>query len=162
MALESDQLARRSSLFEMSRPEIAATSEIFASTAPDPEDGPKRPVTPVENTYRMEPYKKFSASEVTKVIEEVLEGQLEEEVYDPRATKQMSKTLSTIITNRVKALNYDRYKIVTLVTLGQVADQGVQVASRCLFDPQWDNWSSGSYQNASLFGVATVYGCYFE
>jgi hypothetical protein len=39
----------------------------------------------------------------------------------------MAKTLSTIITNRVRALNFDRYKIVTLVTVGQAADQGVQV-----------------------------------
>jgi hypothetical protein len=66
----------------------------------------------------------------------------------------MAKTLSTIITNRVKALNFDRYdlvspcrrsflfekaqlnlhslsrpsyKIVTLVTVGEAADQGVQV-----------------------------------
>jgi hypothetical protein len=161
-ALDSDDLARRSSLFALSRPEIAATSQVFASDVPDTDDKPKRPVTPMENTYRMEPYTKFSAKQVTQIIEEVLEGQLEEEEYDPRATKQMAKTLSTIITSRVKSLKFDRYKIVTIVTLGQVADQGVQIASRCLFDTQWDNFGSGSYKNSSLFGVATVFGIYYE
>ena len=144
---------------------------------------------------------------------------------------QMAKTLSTIITNRVKTLKFDRYerrpstanapalqrltlsrpetplllsyKIVTLVTVGEAADQGVQVVgvspprcppslawsassccplffmrpthlpasapfssaaqgSRCLFDQEKDSFASGSYRNASLFAVATVYGVYYE
>ena len=61
-----------------------------------------------------------------------------------------------------KALKFDRYKIVTTVTLGQIADQGVRVASRCLMDQETDNFASGSYKNSSLFGVATVYAFYYE
>lgn len=60
-------------------------------------------------------------------INEVLKEQLEEEEYDPRSSRQMAKTLSTIITNRVKALDFPRYKIVSLVTVGQLDDQGIRV-----------------------------------
>eukprot|EP00056_Hartaetosiga_gracilis_P000905 m.41273 g.41273 ORF g.41273 m.41273 type:complete len:161 (-) comp10410_c0_seq2:814-1296(-) len=156
-----DNNLRRTSLFSISRPEISAKSQIDASDVPDVEQS-KRPVTPLENTYKMDTGKTFSASAVEKVMQEVLEGQLEEEKYDPRASKQMAKTLSTIITNRVKGMKYDRYKIVTLVSIGQKAEQGVTVASRCLFDKEKDNFASASYQNASLYGVATVYGIYYE
>lgn len=55
-----------------------------------------------------------------------------------------------------------RYKIVTTVTVGQIADQGVRVASRCLMDQETDNFASGSYKNTSLFGIATVYAFYYE
>ncbi|EGD72396.1 hypothetical protein PTSG_00416 [Salpingoeca rosetta] len=157
-----EALDRRSSLFSISRPEIAATSQVDASDVPDQDEGPKRPVTPLENTYQLDPDKKFSESAVTAIIREVLEGQLEEEKYDARATRQMSKTLSTIITNRVKALEYTRYKIVTVVALGEAADQGVTVASRCLFDKDKDNFASASYRNSNLYAVATVYACYYE
>ena len=44
---------------------------------------------------------------------------------------QMSKTLSTIITNRVKGLGYKRYKLVAVVTVGQLADQGIRVVRVC-------------------------------
>jgi len=48
------------------------------------------------------------------------------------------------------------------VTVGEIANQGVRVASRCVMDQSTDNFASGSYKNASLFGVATVYAFYYE
>lgn len=53
------------------------------------QDGMKRPITPLENTYQLEPEVKFSESAVSAIIREVLEGQLEEETYDERATRQV-------------------------------------------------------------------------
>ena len=55
-----------------------------------------------------------------------------------------------------------RYKVVTLVTVGEVADASLRVASRCLMNQTTDNFVSGSYKNSSLFGVAEVYGMFFE
>lgn len=71
----------------------------------------------------MKPDVKFNVKAVEKIIESVLKDQLEEEKYDAKATKQvccfdsrsirstfcqMSKTLSTIITSRVKGLGFER------------------------------------------------------
>eukprot|EP00045_Choanoeca_perplexa_P000529 m.14874 g.14874 ORF g.14874 m.14874 type:complete len:164 (-) comp10364_c0_seq1:53-544(-) len=159
---DSQSSLRRASLFEFSRPDIAATSQVDHSTARDGSDMPRRPITPLENTYQLEPEVKFSSKAVLDIINEVLPAQLEEEEYELKSSRQMAKTLSTIITNRVKSLNFARYKIVTLVTIGEVADQGVRVASRGLYDQEKDTFVSGSYKNSSLFSVATVYGVYFE
>jgi hypothetical protein len=80
----------------------------------------------VENTYKMKPDKPFQSKPVEDIIKEVLKAQLQEEVYEPRATKQvsavvylslrqdhvlhaqLSKTLATIITSRVQALEFSR------------------------------------------------------
>jgi len=44
-------------------------------------------------------------------------------------------------------LNIIRYKIIVQTTVGQMKDQGVRVASRCLWDVQTDNYASASYTN---------------
>jgi hypothetical protein len=44
-----------------------------------------------------------------------------------------------------------RYKIVVQTTVGQMKDQGIRIASRCLWDPTTDNCVSCSFGNVSLF-----------
>jgi len=42
-----------------------------------------------------------------------------------------------------------RYKIIVQGTLGQMKDQGVRVASRCLWDTSVDNYASTTFSNVS-------------
>ena len=44
-------------------------------------------------------------------------------------------------------LGYERYKLVVQVVLGENRQQGVRVISRCLWDPDTDNFTSYSYKN---------------
>ena len=48
------------------------------------------------------------------------------------------------------------------VTLGQMKDQGVRVASRCLWDTATDNYASVEYSNQHLWCSAMVFGVYTE
>ena len=50
-----------------------------------------------------------------------------------------------------------RYKIVVQTTVGQLRDQGVRVASRCLWDPSTDNYASCNYANVSYCHHYVVY-----
>eukprot|EP00730_Choanoeca_flexa_P016504 TRINITY_DN7811_c0_g1_i4.p1 TRINITY_DN7811_c0_g1~~TRINITY_DN7811_c0_g1_i4.p1 ORF type:complete len:114 (+),score=19.51 TRINITY_DN7811_c0_g1_i4:164-505(+) len=88
---DSQASLRRSSLFEFSRPEIAAVSQVDHSAAPDGADMPKRPVTPLENTYQLEPERKFSAKAVLDIINEVLPAQLEDEEYELKSSRQVER-----------------------------------------------------------------------
>lgn len=115
-----------------------------------------------ENTYKLEPERKFKASEAQVIINEELKAQLNEELYDPKASGQMAKTLAEIIKNRVKELNYERYKIACIVTIGQLAEQGLVMASRCCWDSSKDTFATGSFKNKTLYAVATVYAAYLE
>ncbi|CAM9277509.1 unnamed protein product, partial [Choristocarpus tenellus] len=55
-----------------------------------------------------------------------------------------------------------RYKIVVQVTIGQMKNQGVRVASRCLWDTSTDNHASVHYKTQSLWCSAMVFGVYTE
>lgn len=44
-------------------------------------------------------------------------------------------------------MNIPRYKIIVQGTIGQLRDQGIRIASRCLWDVSTDNYTSVSYTN---------------
>lgn len=99
---------------------------------------------------------------VSEVIKDVLEEKLEGAEYDPSATPGLTKEITNAIQQRVKDLDYDRYKLVVQVSIGELKGQAARVASRCLWDTETDSCSSEFYQNSSLFCVAMVFGTYFE
>ena len=49
----------------------------------------ERPRTPFENTYKMVPDCRFGVKAVRDVINEILVNHLEDELYDPRSSKQV-------------------------------------------------------------------------
>ena len=118
----------------------------------------------LENTFQLGPQtgSLFSPDKVKDVIAEVLEEHLGDTKYNPYHCKTLSKDISTDIKNRVKNLKFDRYKIVCNVIIGESKDQGLQMASRTLWQHTTDNWASASYNNSSLFAMAIVHGVYFE
>lgn len=62
----------------------------------------------------------------------------------------------------MKELKLPRYKIVCLVNIGEVKNQGVRMSSRCLWDPTNDTFATYEFTNGSLFATASVYGIYTE
>lgn len=44
-------------------------------------------------------------------------------------------------------LNYERYKIVIQVEIGEFKGQGIKVGSRALWDVTTDTFASGSFRN---------------
>ncbi|XP_042283552.1 dynein light chain Tctex-type 5 [Thunnus maccoyii] len=125
-------------------------------------DDNARMVVSMENTYQMGPYKRFPVPAVTDILKDVLTSYLQEEKYEVEWSRQMTKTICEVIRARVKDLMIPRYKIVTLVHIGQLTGQSMQISSRCLWDASNDTFASHSFKNSSLFGVATVYAVYFE
>ena len=96
------------------------------------------------------------------IIDTVLESQLKTETYEPKASKQTALTLAQIIKDRVKDLGYERYKLICMVSIGQLNEQGFQMGSRCCWDAKWDTFASSSFKNKSLFAIAIVWGVYYE
>lgn len=160
---------RKSSLFSrdsfhegMLKKKEGNRSVVSLAQQPDDHTPTTKPKFLYENTYQLEPKRKFPSAAAQAIINQNLEQYLKDESYDPQASAQMSKTLAQIIKDGVKELVYERYKIVCLVTIGQMSQVGLQQASRCVWDIKWDTYASGSYKNKTLFGVATVYAVYQE
>ncbi len=167
------QLARDSSLFStasfhehMMKKRESQSNRSVVALAQEPGQGEqgsrRKPRIHFENTYHLEPKRKFEAGKVKAIIEQILEAQLKEEKYDPKASRQMTLTLAEIIKSSVKELNYERYKIVCTVTIGQLKEQGFRAGSRCCWDVKWDTFATGSFKNKALFAIATVWGVYYE
>ena len=116
----------------------------------------------MENTYRTEPTRKLPEREVRKIIEKALASALDGEKYNGNSFGYLTKLLSARILSDVKALNVERYKLVCFVNIGSKQRQRLEIASRCLWNPDFDTSVSATFQNESLFAVASVYGIYFE
>lgn len=115
-----------------------------------------------EPSYRMEPHRKFHAGKVEEVMKAVLVERLEKSRYSPKITPNMCKILSDLIKDKVKQLNFDRYKIICNVLIGQKKDQGAMTCSRCAWDERLDNYATYTFQNQHIFCTATVFGVYTE
>jgi hypothetical protein len=128
--------------------------------------GPAKDVV-YENTYITSPSgygegAKFQRHKVQAILKSVLKERMEKQQYDPVKAAQISKHIAEDLREKVKALGYDRYKLVIQVTLGQKKGQAMRIVSRCLWDTSTDSFASEYFENESLYCVCQVFGLYFE
>jgi len=114
-----------------------------------------------ENTYRMEPKIRFPEGKVRAVIKEALET-LASHTYSANHSPFVAKLLSARVLENVKQLNIERYKVVCVVTIGSKERQGLRIASRCLWNDQFDTYVTACFEEDHFFAVGTVYGVYYE
>lgn len=115
-----------------------------------------------EPTYRMQPNNKFNSNRVYETIKEIVDQDMKGFKYDSKSGAEKCKELSDYIKVRIKTLRFDRYKLVSLVIMGDIRDQSILVSSRCTWDVKMDNCATYTWKNDVMFCNATVYGIYFE
>lgn len=123
------------------------------------------PMAPkIANTYKLGPDqdKRFRCKDVKDAIDSVLESQLKGLTYDADKCKSMVPAIADEIKDKVKVLGFERFKLVCIVTIGQLNNQGIRVASRCLWDNENDRMATSSYCGNDLFATAAVFGVYRE
>eukprot|EP00754_Rhynchopus_humris_P042281 Rhum_TRINITY_DN25966_c0_g1::Rhum_TRINITY_DN25966_c0_g1_i1::g.183077::m.183077 len=115
-------------------------------------------------TYQMKPKEgtKFLKRDVENLMQVILAEKLANKEYDPAEQNQLTKEVCTDIQNAVKKMGYERYKIVIQVNITEARGQGIRIASRCLWDPDQDNFAEAVYRNQHLWCCALCFGCYWE
>ncbi|KAJ3253821.1 Tctex1 domain-containing protein 2 [Boothiomyces macroporosus] len=63
---------------------------------------------------------------VTQVIHQILSDRLTNTVYNPETCSQSSREIADEIKNRLKDMDFDRYKFVVNVIMGEVRGEGVK------------------------------------
>lgn len=119
----------------------------------------------VQPTYRTEPQenKKFVPHIVKKIMDSTLEEALDGmDSYEAAKCRALSVSVCEDIKQKVKWLNYDRYKLVCVVYFGSVNGQEMRVASRCLWNESWDSFASSSVRKGDVYAVALMYGVYAD
>ena len=116
----------------------------------------------LDRTFKLTPNTFFPETKVQSIIRDVLKKHLLNVDYHSDKCAGLSKLISDEIKQRVKNLNLDRFKIIALVYLGANTSQSLNIGSRCVWNTQFDNFASSTFQGNSLFAVAAVYAVYFE
>jgi len=116
-------------------------------------------------TYRMEPEEseRFYPSRAQAIAEKICAEELNGQTYDEEDAKIWSLNISDKVRLAVStSITNSRYKIVVQTILGQLKDQGIRVASRCLWDPTTDNYASASFANQTMFANVLVFALYTD
>ena len=124
------------------RPPSTVSVTQSMATSFSRQDGRRVPEIAMENTFKMTPDRKFPEGDVRSILKEILTERLAEAKYDADQCRQLSKTISDTVKNRVKDLNIQRYKIICLVHIGQLGNQAMRIGSRCLWDTNYDTFAS--------------------
>lgn len=138
---------------------------IMSTTQEFTEDG--NPIVYLyEPTFRVEPTSeedRFYPSRAREIAEQLAAEEIGDQEFDDESAKIWSLNISDKVREKVAAsITNSRFKIIVQTFIGQIADQGVRVASRCLWDPNFDNYAQCTYTNRSLFATVLVFALYTD
>ncbi|ESO96544.1 hypothetical protein LOTGIDRAFT_115685 [Lottia gigantea] len=117
-----------------------------------------------QNTYKLSPddADRFCARNIQQIIYSVLESTLRDKEYDAKRFANLGTQMADQIKERVKASGLTRYKLVAYVNIVQNIGEGFQLVSRCLWDPEVDNFASATYESKTFSAVGSLYAIYYE
>ena len=112
-------------------------------------------------TFQLHPTSVFDCACVRRAIHDVIKPRLEHlSRYSRDKCAILCKLLAQEVKDEVKRLEFDRYKLVCLVTLVERRAQGVCEGSRCVGDVSIDNHVIVTWQNEYIVCTVTVFGFY--
>lgn len=123
-----------------------------------------KPKIQYENTYKLGPDAGnfFCTSKVDETVYDVMEKQLRGKIYDYMTAGDITRNLSAQIKNKVKDLNFPRYRIICQVLVVENKGEGFEAASSFLWNSKTDNHTCVTYKNDSLAAVAMIYGVFLD
>ncbi|CAL1530142.1 unnamed protein product [Lymnaea stagnalis] len=124
--------------------------------------GDLNPPIEYENTYKLKPDGMFVPERVKAIIKTVLQENLHDQIYHKQLMGSRCLVLSDIIKEKVRQLNLARFKIVSVVLLGEKKNQSMMVSSRCLWDSSCDNFATCEYSQGNICAVGMVFAVYQE
>lgn len=122
----------------------------------------RQPTLRFQPTYRLEPKRPFKHDDCYSILQNLIEFNLQNYVYNPKTASRLCLYLSEEIKIRVKKLDFDRFKIICVVTIGQKYHQGYKSVVKGLWDAKRDGYANFVYDTTNLFCNGTIYAVYYE
>ena len=118
----------------------------------------------LENTYKVQPDagEKFNPDAVRAIVYRTLNFWLSGIDYEHITGGRMALSLTEDIKDKIKRLQKPRYKVICQTVITQAVGQGLEAASKCVWDNSTDNYTCVIYRTKDLVAIATVYGVYLE
>ncbi|EDO64102.1 AGAP005179-PA [Anopheles gambiae str. PEST] len=115
-----------------------------------------------QNTFRMESKNPFRREVMQSMMGHFLHTYLDEYKYVAKRAKRLAENLSEELRNQFKLCQFERYRYVALVTVGDKKMQNFRCVARALWDPEKDDCISCTYEAPPFFVVASVWTVYYE
>mmetsp|Transcript_53582 Transcript_53582/g.127414 ORF Transcript_53582/g.127414 Transcript_53582/m.127414 type:complete len:127 (+) Transcript_53582:237-617(+) len=117
---------------------------------------------PDGKTYSIAPHfrKKFKPMLVKDLMQEVLTEKLGGTKYNVDTASKLAKEITDVVKNKLKELQWDRYKYVVQVVIGEQRGEGIKMGTRCFWDQETDNMAQATFTNDSLFACVVAFGVY--
>ena len=115
-------------------------------------------------TYQLEPKDKerFFPSKVNNAVKECVEDYLDDNQWDETKNHEICEELTQSVRKKVKEIKMPRYKIIVQVICGALKGQGIRVTSKCLWDPNFDNFCTFTHREDDYYITVMVFGIYHE
>ncbi|CAH0406603.1 unnamed protein product [Chilo suppressalis] len=122
----------------------------------------KRPILMYLPTYQLEPTERFHVEHVTKIVKDTISENFSTHKYHTMESPALALRLAGEVMRKVKRLNYDRYRIFSVVTIGQKRAQSHNNAVAFLWDHERDNFVEANHETATAFIQIIVFGVYLD
>ncbi|KAI8435196.1 hypothetical protein MSG28_003553 [Choristoneura fumiferana] len=122
----------------------------------------KRPPLMYFNTYQLDPRRFFHIANVTKLVEEMLDESFEGHKYNIMDSPALAIRLAGEIMRKLKTMDFERYRFISVVTIGQRRSQCYNNAITFLWDHERDAYVNVQRDVPTAFIQVTVFGIYLD
>ncbi|XP_063702537.1 dynein light chain Tctex-type 5-A [Culicoides brevitarsis] len=113
-------------------------------------------------SYRMCSKNPFKRELCEYEMKRIVDREMRNYKYDSETADQVCQTLCDKIKETVKNHNYDRYRTIVMVSLGEKALQDFDQNLGFLVDPENDKYATYVLDRPDLFVIVAVYAVYKE
>ncbi|EDW72074.1 uncharacterized protein Dwil_GK10636 [Drosophila willistoni] len=114
-------------------------------------------------TYRLEPKNPLKKERLEIIIKAVMNKSYNEEyMFHPKHSLHMAAQVSEEIKNRIKLQNFDRYRYIVIVSVGEYLMQGLYSMINFLWDAEKDGFVSYVVETPRYFAICTVFYIYYD
>ncbi|XP_032674654.1 uncharacterized protein LOC116845723 [Odontomachus brunneus] len=115
-----------------------------------------------QNTYQLEPIRKFNGELVDKILINVMKNYLIGVKYHPEICMQICQKMSAEVRDQIYRKSYDRYKVIVVMSIVQKLGQGVRIDFSKLWDIERDTYSTYVIETPEFSAMGLVVGLYYE
>ncbi|XP_055837956.1 dynein light chain Tctex-type 4 [Episyrphus balteatus] len=123
---------------------------------------PKPAVPRYMPTYRLEAHNPLNREQCENIMKAVMDKAFEDFIYSSKQAQDLCQHISEEIKTRVKEKNYDRYRLICVVTIGEKCMQGFKSVVTFLWDAEKDGYIKYAYDTPDFFANATLYYLYYD
>ncbi|XP_072944389.1 dynein light chain Tctex-type protein 2B-like [Epargyreus clarus] len=122
----------------------------------------KRPPLVYLNTYQLEPRERFHVPRVKQATDEILDEFFTGHKYSSQESPALALRLAGELMRKIKAMQFNRYRVITVVTIGQRRAQSYNNAIAFLWDYERDNYVDVIREVTTAFVHVTTFGIYLD